>query len=37
MIYQHTPFVAETNEDTFDFILNSQLVFPDYPQISPYC
>jgi len=37
MIYSHPPFMADDNEDLFDFILNCDLVFPDHPKVSPYC
>ncbi|KAM3131149.1 hypothetical protein pb186bvf_016729 [Paramecium bursaria] len=37
MIYSHPPFIAQENEQLFDYILNCNAEFPDGIQISNEC
>jgi serine/threonine protein kinase len=34
LIYSHTPFAAGNDEETLDYVLNCQVVFPKNPIIS---
>ena len=37
MIYSHPPFIAQENDQLFDYILNCNIEFPDGLYISNEC